>query len=173
MTARRKRKPFTAEEKEYIFTTLVQAKEEDKDVKAVKMYLADELDASFHTVHNTYIKMRKEQKDSLEDSKSDLLTPLEVEDSVTEYVKNDAQITLELSERIDELNTREKEETQVAPSNSTSKELESLTSELIRVQMEVLLNRIESLTTERDEWKNKALTLEAERKAIAILLNNK
>jgi len=178
MSVKAKRKPFTDAEKDFIFTTFSKAKEEGKDIQAVKMYLADELEASAHTVYNTYNKIKKEHSLALAEGSVDIVS--EVDDELVEYVHNDIQTTLEFSERV--VHTEEKEEEVIAskPSVSISRELENLNTELVKVQMGVLLDRIEQLTTERDEWKNKALALEAEavvkeaeRKAIITLLNNK
>lgn len=147
-----KRPPFTEEEKKYVYEKVKNAKASGLDVGAVMYALADELNSSYHTIRTMFSRMQRIEKRKEQDKQLQLTLASEevaVGGGVVELEETQDSKASENS-----LNS--------LPSSHVNIMEEASPIDLVKAQTNVLLDRIEKLARERNEWKQKYEKLYAE-----------
>lgn len=131
-----KRPPFTEEEKKYVYEKVKNAKASGLDVGAVMYALADELNSSYHTIRTMFSRMQRIEKRKEQDKQLQLTF-------ASEEVAVESEETQDSKASENSLN--------FLPSSHVDLMEEASPIDLVNV----LLDRIEKRTRERDEWKQK------------------
>jgi len=134
-----RRQPFTQDEKDLIVEMVNDAKSKNLELKTIYAELADTLDAGVNTISNTYYREYRK----VDDEKPD---PVESQLSLNE-VDEEEIIEVETPEEVNDAPVAEK------PPERVRQTVDVNLYELVNAQSKVLLDRIEELIAERDEFK--------------------
>jgi len=198
MSRKDKRKPFTKEEKDFIYEIMMDAESKGLVQSAVAVDVAEQLDSAPTTIVNYYRRMKRAKKDEAlshltekavdtpiidepafmgekdlaRKNAKNLFTLDEVDEDeieAVEYVKEDVEVTHNIGKAVEEFKAEmrkeimeELESEKPVTSEPAKLVVEVDFNEIVASQTRVLLEKIEELTNERNDWKTKAEKLAEE-----------